>query len=67
MRTLPRQRGWGYRTPPRTRFTRYTEPLLTETEFFIRKAIGWVLREISRRDPSWVVAFTERHVFEITP
>ncbi len=31
-------------------------------EFFIRKAIGWVLREISRRDPGWVAAFTEHHI-----
>jgi 3-methyladenine DNA glycosylase AlkD len=52
--------------PDLARFTRYAEPLLTETEFFIRKAIGWVLREISRRDPSWVVAFTERHVCEMS-
>ena len=44
------------------RFTRYAEPMLAEREFFIRKAIGWVLREISRRDPRWVAAWTERHL-----
>ena len=44
------------------RFTRYAEPMLTETEFFIRKAIGWVLREISRRDPVWVAFWTEQHL-----
>jgi len=55
-------RGIRAGRPDLARFTRYAEPMLSETEFFIRKAIGWVLREISRRDPSWVVTFTERHV-----
>src|SRR5262249_13852467 len=44
------------------RFTRYAEPMLTEKEFFVRKAIGWVLREISRRDPAWVAGWTADHV-----
>lgn len=48
--------------PDLARFTRYAEPMLTETEFFIRKAIGWVLREISRRDPVWVAFWTEQHL-----
>ena len=28
--------------------------MLDETEFFIRKAIGWVLREVSKRRPDLV-------------
>lgn len=28
-----------------------------EKEFFIRKAIGWALRELSKSDPGWVKAF----------
>ena len=46
----------GIRTgrPELPRFTRYAQPLLADREFFIRKAIGWVLREISKRDPDWV-------------
>jgi 3-methyladenine DNA glycosylase AlkD len=44
--------------PDLERFTRYAEPLLPEKEFFIRKATGWVLREISRRDPRWVAQWT---------
>jgi 3-methyladenine DNA glycosylase AlkD len=48
------------------RFTRYAEPMLAEREFFIRKAIGWVLREISRRDPGWVATWTERHLPEMS-
>jgi 3-methyladenine DNA glycosylase AlkD len=44
------------------RFTRYAEPLLADNEFFIRKAIGWVLREIAKRDPRVAAEWTERHV-----
>ena len=36
------------------RFARYAEPMLTEREFFIRKAIGWVLREVSKSRPQVV-------------
>lgn len=34
--------------------------LLESKEFFINKAIGWVLREYSRTNPKWVVEFSER-------
>jgi len=30
-------------------------------EFFIRKGIGWALRDHARTDPAWVLAFVERH------
>ncbi|TVZ02001.1 hypothetical protein EAS64_31740 [Trebonia kvetii] len=40
--------------------------MLGEKEFFIRKAIGWVLREASKRDPEWVAAWTARHLREIS-
>ena len=33
------------------RFSRYADPMLEEKEFFIRKAIGWVLRDTARRRP----------------
>lgn len=29
-------------------------------EFFINKAIGWILREYSKTDPEWVVDFVDR-------
>jgi 3-methyladenine DNA glycosylase AlkD len=32
-----------------------------EKEFFIRKAIGWVLREYSYTNPEWVVSFITHH------
>lgn len=34
--------------------------LLGSKEFFINKAIGWVLREYSRTNPKWVVDFSNR-------
>jgi 3-methyladenine DNA glycosylase AlkD len=40
-----------------TRFARHADAMLEEKEFFVRKAIGWVLRDVSRRDPERVVAF----------
>ena len=50
--------------PDLARLDRYGETMLTEKEFFIRKAIGWVLRELVRTDPAfvtrWVAARTDR-------
>lgn len=37
------------------------EPNLDDREFFIRKAIGWALRQYSRTDPAWVRAFVDAH------
>ncbi len=46
------------------RFARYADQLLADREFFVRKAIGWVLRDAGRRDPkrvaAWVAARTDR-------
>jgi 3-methyladenine DNA glycosylase AlkD len=36
------------------RFTRYADALLDDAEFFVRKAIGWVLRDTARRNPDLV-------------
>jgi 3-methyladenine DNA glycosylase AlkD len=36
------------------RFSRYADAMLGEREFFIRKAIGWVLRETARKQPERV-------------
>lgn len=38
--------------------------LLGSQEFFINKAIGWVLRHYSRTDADWVVDFVERTPLE---
>lgn len=48
------------------RFSRYAAPMLGETEFFVRKAIGWVLREISKKRPELTIEFIERHLGEIS-
>lgn len=37
-----------------TRFLGYADGMLDEREFFIRKAIGWVLREMGRKRPDLV-------------
>jgi 3-methyladenine DNA glycosylase AlkD len=37
-----------------THFVRLAEPMLGEREFFIRKALGWVLRETGKRRPELV-------------
>jgi 3-methyladenine DNA glycosylase AlkD len=45
-------------------FARRADAMLEETEFFIRKAIGWVLREASKRRPEevslWIAPRTHR-------
>ena len=34
---------------------------LDQTEFFINKAIGWVLRDYSKTNPDWVARFIEKN------
>ncbi len=52
---LPLRRGEG----DFERFSRYADAMLDEREFFIRKAIGWVLREASKKQPDRVYAWLE--------
>jgi 3-methyladenine DNA glycosylase AlkD len=40
---------------------------LADKEFFIRKAIGWVLREYSKTEPDWVGGFVAEHVSALSP
>jgi 3-methyladenine DNA glycosylase AlkD len=47
---VPLRRGGG----DFERFARYADLMLDEKEFFIRKAIGWVLREVSKKRPALV-------------
>ncbi|WP_167536449.1 DNA alkylation repair protein [Streptomyces ficellus] len=44
-------------SPDLRRLSRYADAMLDEREFFIRKAIGWVLRELSVRDPGFVAGW----------
>ena len=39
------------------RFGRYADRMLDEREFFVRKAIGWVLRETGKKQPERVYAW----------
>ncbi|MEV4006981.1 DNA alkylation repair protein [Actinomadura sp. NPDC049753] len=48
--------------PDLDRIGRYGDALIGEREFFIRKALGWVLRELSKKDPEWVAAWVEPRV-----
>jgi 3-methyladenine DNA glycosylase AlkD len=41
-------------------FLRRADAMLEEREFFIRKAIGWVLREVGKRRPHEVAAWLSR-------
>jgi 3-methyladenine DNA glycosylase AlkD len=50
---LPLRRGQG----EFAHFARYADAMVDEKEFFIRKAIGWVLREVSKKRPALVVAW----------
>jgi 3-methyladenine DNA glycosylase AlkD len=42
-------------------FTKLAASMLHENEFFIRKAIGWVLREVSKKRPKLVYDFIRGH------
>jgi 3-methyladenine DNA glycosylase AlkD len=44
------------------RFTRYADRMLGESEFFIRKAIGWVLRETSKKRPALVRRYVRSRI-----
>lgn len=36
-------------------------PSIGEADFFLRKGIGWALREYAKTDPAWVRAFVREH------
>lgn len=38
---------------------------LSDRDFFLRKAVGWALRDYARTDPDWVRAFVAEH--ELSP
>ena len=59
---LPLRRGAG----DFDRFSRYADQLLDEKEFFIRKAIGWVLRETAKKRPELVAAWLEPRITRVS-
>ena len=50
---VPLRRGAG----DFDRFCRYADALLEDKQFFVRKAIGWVLRDTAKRRPDMVYAW----------
>lgn len=44
-----------------TLLTDTIEPNLADRDFFIRKAIGWALRQFARTEPGWVRSFVDTH------
>lgn len=47
-------------------FARLARPMLGESEFFIRKAIGWILRSTAKRTPQRTYAFVAKHAAELS-
>ncbi len=43
------------------------EANLGHPDFFVRKAIGWALRQYARTDPGWVRAFVHAHRDALSP
>ena len=58
--------GIGHNQPDTARLDAYAIPMLREKEFFIRKAIGWVLRELSKKQPAYVTEWTAQHAHEMS-
>ena len=48
------------------RFSRYADSMLEEKEFFVRKAIGWVLRETGKKRPDMVYDWVLRRAGRVS-
>lgn len=59
------QLGWRGQTDP-VRLFRYALALAPETDFFIRKAIGWALRDHARERPEDVRRFLLEHAEQLS-
>ncbi|WP_299426420.1 DNA alkylation repair protein [uncultured Shimia sp.] len=51
----------------RDRVLEWAAGYVTDHTWFIQKAIGWWLRDLSKHDPERVTAFLERHSSEMKP
>jgi 3-methyladenine DNA glycosylase AlkD len=47
-------------------FASFASRMVSEKEFFIRKAIGWVLRDVSKKRPQLAFDFLSRHLDEVS-
>jgi len=59
------QLGWRDQTD-QARLFRYAQALAPEKDFFIRKAIGWALRDHARTQPDAVRAFLTQHAEQLS-
>ena len=59
------QLGWRAQTD-QERLFRYALTLSPETDFFIRKAMGWALRDHARTQPEAVRAFLMEHASQLS-
>lgn len=48
------------------RFARYADAALDEPEFFLRKPIGWVLRETAKRRPDLVYEWLSPRIARVS-
>ncbi len=60
------QLGWRLATDE-VRLFAYAEALAPESDFFMRKAIGWALRDYGKWQPAAVLAFIERQQERLSP
>ena len=63
---MTHQLGWRHHTIP-DRLFRYALTLADEKEFFIRKAIGWALRDYARIAPRAVKTFIKKDGSVLSP
>lgn len=59
------QLGWKAQTD-QERLSKYALALSGESEFFIRKAIGWAFRDYARHDPVFVKAFMMKNASQFS-
>lgn len=57
---------WKERTDPERLFA-YADQRAADTDFFIRKALGWALRQYARTDPEAVRAYVESRADRLSP
>ena len=48
------------------RLERYISCNASHKDFFVRKAIGWALREYAKHDPKWVKTFLAKYKSELS-
>jgi 3-methyladenine DNA glycosylase AlkD len=60
------QLGFGEATDTKLLYA-CIRPSLSSREFFLRKAIGWALRQLARSQPEEVLRYVEEHADQLSP